>query len=275
MARSTRDGRQPRGGLRPRARADLRPSRRRRRAGRAGLDPGRRPGAARGPAACPSRCVRAEPSRRRPPPRRAYFGRQAGWLETPVAAPLGPRRSPRAGPLIVEEYDATCVVPPGGGPAWTQAGTSCSAAVARLPSTRLINSATHCLRPPAARVGVGARRAAVGVSARNRYHVARGPHRRCRNRGKRGIDSADDPRHSGDLERLPPGHGARVRAVVSRRASARAAVHPRLPCRLALSRDRGGARVLHVLRDHDSRRTVLDGLRGTGERPRLRSRRAS
>jgi len=34
------------------------------------------------------------------------------WFETPVM-----RRSdlakPRSGPLIVEEYDATCVVPPG------------------------------------------------------------------------------------------------------------------------------------------------------------------
>ena len=42
----------------------------------------------------------------------AYFGAQAGWLDTPIL-----RRSdlstPRSGPLIVEEYDATCVVPPG------------------------------------------------------------------------------------------------------------------------------------------------------------------
>jgi len=47
-----------------------------------------------------------------PPPRPAYFGPETGWMETPVL-----RRSdisgPRAGPLIVEEYDATCVVPPG------------------------------------------------------------------------------------------------------------------------------------------------------------------
>jgi N-methylhydantoinase A len=50
---------------------------------------------------------RAEPQP--PPPRPAYFG---SWIETPVM-----RRSdlakPRSGPLIVEEYDATCVVPPG------------------------------------------------------------------------------------------------------------------------------------------------------------------
>jgi N-methylhydantoinase A len=45
------------------------------------------------------------------PPRRVYFGGELGWIETPIL-----RRSElvarRAGPLIVEEYDATCVVPP-------------------------------------------------------------------------------------------------------------------------------------------------------------------
>ena len=44
--------------------------------------------------------------------RAAYFGPEAGWTETPVV-----RRSDlagsAAGPLIVEEYDATCLVPPG------------------------------------------------------------------------------------------------------------------------------------------------------------------
>jgi N-methylhydantoinase A len=47
-----------------------------------------------------------------PAVRRAYFGDEHGWLETPVLnrVDLG---SGRAGPLIVEEYDATCVVPPG------------------------------------------------------------------------------------------------------------------------------------------------------------------
>ena len=52
---------------------------------------------------------RAEPQP--PPPRPAYFG-ESGWIETPIV-----RRSDlataRSGPLIVEEYDATCVVPPG------------------------------------------------------------------------------------------------------------------------------------------------------------------
>jgi N-methylhydantoinase A len=44
--------------------------------------------------------------------RQAYFGAEHGWLETPVLArtDLAPGRM---GPLIVEEYDATCVVPPG------------------------------------------------------------------------------------------------------------------------------------------------------------------
>jgi N-methylhydantoinase A len=46
--------------------------------------------------------------------RRAYFGRRHGSLDVPVisrAALLG--SASREGPLIVEEYDATCVVPPG------------------------------------------------------------------------------------------------------------------------------------------------------------------
>ena len=46
-----------------------------------------------------------------PAPRRAYFGRERGWIETPVL-----RRADLAGghsgPCIIEEYDATCVVPP-------------------------------------------------------------------------------------------------------------------------------------------------------------------
>jgi N-methylhydantoinase A len=44
-------------------------------------------------------------------PRFAYFGPEAGWLKTPVLR----RRelaSPREGPCIVEEYDATSLVPP-------------------------------------------------------------------------------------------------------------------------------------------------------------------
>ena len=43
--------------------------------------------------------------------RDAYFGPDTGWLETPVIG-RGALGTPRAGPFIVEEYDATCVVPP-------------------------------------------------------------------------------------------------------------------------------------------------------------------
>jgi N-methylhydantoinase A len=53
------------------------------------------------------RSSRPEPEA--PPPRKAWFGER--WIETPVL-----RRSelarPRTGPLIIEEYDATCVVEP-------------------------------------------------------------------------------------------------------------------------------------------------------------------
>jgi N-methylhydantoinase A len=57
----------------------------------------------------------ARPSRSAPasqPARKAYFGDDRGWLDTPVLnrADLGDGRN---GPLIIEEYDSTCVVPPG------------------------------------------------------------------------------------------------------------------------------------------------------------------
>jgi N-methylhydantoinase A len=45
--------------------------------------------------------------------RDAYFGPVAGRLATDVWPRSELRREPRAGPLIVEEYDATTVVPPG------------------------------------------------------------------------------------------------------------------------------------------------------------------
>ena len=64
------------------------------------------------------------PSRAEPAPaapRRAYFGAESDWIETRVV-----RRSelsrPMPGPLIVEEYDATCVVPPGWSAALDPAG---------------------------------------------------------------------------------------------------------------------------------------------------------
>ncbi len=52
--------------------------------------------------------------------RRVYFGPDLGWRETPIIdrgdLPVGgPDMAPHGiiGPCIVEEYDATCVVPPG------------------------------------------------------------------------------------------------------------------------------------------------------------------
>jgi N-methylhydantoinase A len=43
--------------------------------------------------------------------RQAYFGREVGFVETPVIPRCALTENWRAGPLIVEEYDATCVVP--------------------------------------------------------------------------------------------------------------------------------------------------------------------
>jgi N-methylhydantoinase A len=45
--------------------------------------------------------------------RQAYFGKDHGWLETPVIA-RADLSTPLEGPAIVEEYDATCLIPPGG-----------------------------------------------------------------------------------------------------------------------------------------------------------------
>jgi N-methylhydantoinase A len=60
----------------------------------------------------PARVLVSRPEPSPPPPRRAYFGKNHGWIATPVL-----RRSDlttaRDGPLVVEEYDSTCVVPPG------------------------------------------------------------------------------------------------------------------------------------------------------------------
>ena len=63
-------------------------------------------------AGVPERVRRSRSEAAAPPPRQAYFGAQRGWMQTPVV-----RRAalavPLAGPVIVEEYDATCVIPPG------------------------------------------------------------------------------------------------------------------------------------------------------------------
>ena len=57
-------------------------------------------------AALPKGIVIAEPLRQ------AYFGPARGWCDTAII-----NRSdlwePRAGPCIIEEYDSTCVLPPG------------------------------------------------------------------------------------------------------------------------------------------------------------------
>ena len=62
----------------------------------------------------PERILADRQASARPPGlrRQVYFGTEHGWLDTPILA----RRDlaqPVAGPAIVEEYDATCVLPPG------------------------------------------------------------------------------------------------------------------------------------------------------------------
>src|SRR5436190_4898372 len=46
------------------------------------------------------------------PARRAYFGPAQGWLEARIVN-RSALNTPHTGPCIVEEYDATCLVPPG------------------------------------------------------------------------------------------------------------------------------------------------------------------
>jgi N-methylhydantoinase A len=60
----------------------------------------------------PQRVLSSRPEPPAGPPRQAYFGAQAGWLHTPVVG-RSALASAREGPLIVEEYDATCVIAPG------------------------------------------------------------------------------------------------------------------------------------------------------------------
>ncbi|MCY4376410.1 MAG: hypothetical protein OXC31_21855, partial [Spirochaetaceae bacterium] len=50
---------------------------------------------------------------RQPADRRVYFGPGHGWLSTPVVDRPVLSSGAIAGPLIVEEYDSTTVVPPG------------------------------------------------------------------------------------------------------------------------------------------------------------------
>lgn len=44
--------------------------------------------------------------------RRAWFGDKHGWMETPVVSRADLAEA-KTGPLIIDEYDTTCVVPPG------------------------------------------------------------------------------------------------------------------------------------------------------------------
>ena len=56
------------------------------------------------------------PSQRRArpePSRRVYYGPNQGWIDTPVVDRNTLDVNSQAGPLIVEEYDSTCVIPPG------------------------------------------------------------------------------------------------------------------------------------------------------------------
>ena len=55
--------------------------------------------------------VAPDGSVRRPGTRRAYFGECRGWIETPVLSRCHLEDSPESGPLIVEDYDATTLVP--------------------------------------------------------------------------------------------------------------------------------------------------------------------
>jgi N-methylhydantoinase A len=67
---------------------------------------------ARGLPATPRLPERVPPaSARVPASRRAWFP-GTGWVETPVTDRAG-LATPRPGPIIVQEYDATCLVPPG------------------------------------------------------------------------------------------------------------------------------------------------------------------
>jgi N-methylhydantoinase A len=60
----------------------------------------------------PERVRLTRPEPKAGPARAAYFGRGHGWIETPVLR-RSDLHSVRSGPLIIEEYDATCLVPPG------------------------------------------------------------------------------------------------------------------------------------------------------------------
>lgn len=57
------------------------------------------------------RMSRAEP--KASAPRKAYFGTDIGWVDTPVLGGRSALRTPLVGPAIVEEYDSTVLIAPG------------------------------------------------------------------------------------------------------------------------------------------------------------------
>ena len=61
--------------------------------------------------AVPERVVVSRPEPTPPPPRKAYFGYDFGWMDTPILR-RSDLKNARVGPLVVVEYDCTCVVPP-------------------------------------------------------------------------------------------------------------------------------------------------------------------
>ena len=60
----------------------------------------------------PTRPTNSGAAERRREDRSAYFGADHGLVTTPVIGRGGLHSAPQLGPLIVEEYDATTVVPP-------------------------------------------------------------------------------------------------------------------------------------------------------------------
>jgi N-methylhydantoinase A len=54
-----------------------------------------------------------EPCGAMPESRRVYFGPEHGYLDTPLQPRTALGEAGQHGPLIVEEYDATTVIPPG------------------------------------------------------------------------------------------------------------------------------------------------------------------
>ncbi len=67
---------------------------------------------ARGVAEAPRLPDNIPPAHAAVPPMRVAYYEQAGLLATPVLSRAGLSLEPRSGPLIIQEYDATCLVPP-------------------------------------------------------------------------------------------------------------------------------------------------------------------